>query len=615
MKRPRAEESANDDSRHHTVAPPPLVGASLTAFLTLPRTPQATNRHTSNGQVATLPANDASATGAAWGLHPALIARLAELGVASFFPVQRAVVPLLLRGDAGGNPVLGDVCVTAPTGSGKTLAYGLPLADAALRRAERSGGYPGLCALVIVPTRDLAAQVATVLSALVKPVLRVAVATGESPFPAETVALRTAAILVATPGRLVEHLDAEPGLLDVVSHVVIDEADRLLSEGFQAWPARLAVALGTGKGATVERIGGIGAWGDGGLGAALGAASRSTETRAPHTSTLGEPPSWLASAARQQLSVVGGCQHSMRPVIRKVVCSATLTNNPRKLASLNLHAPQYVSADGAGSLDAGGHDDESSSSGESIDASASDAADDAAATEGVAGAAADAKAAVAAAAPTRPSATAAVAAYALPSSLHQAYAVVGAGDKPAVLLQLLRALCSVVDSEKRDGGVMRVAALVFTNSVDAALKLAALVQSAAITSRAVVGLTSAATRAERQAVLARMAAGTVSVVVSSDMAARGLDVPGLAAVLHYDAPAQARTYVHRVGRTARAGAAGYSFALVTPGQMRHFKLMLAECRAERRILREAVDPRAVAEGAAEVTALVGALRGGGDSAS
>ena len=79
----------------------------------------------------------------------------------------------------------------------------------------------------------------------------------------------------------------------------------------------------------------------------------------------------------------------------------------------------------------------------------------------------------------------------------------------------------------------------------------------------------------------QLRAGEVDVVVSSDAAARGIDVPNLAAVVQYDAPAHLKTYVHRVGRTARAGQKGVSYALLRRQQVHHFKAMMGRIDNDR----------------------------------
>jgi superfamily II DNA/RNA helicase len=123
-------------------------------------------------------------------------------------------------------------------------------------------------------------------------------------------------------------------------------------------------------------------------------------------------------------------------------------------------------------------------------------------------------------------------------------------------------------------------ALVFTKS---AASTARLVRALELLAAAVPGapLSVAAYSSDlapgaRRAVLAAFRAGRVGVLACSDLVARGLDAPGVQAALSYDAPVDMRKYVHRAGRTARAGAAGQSWVLVEQQEARHFKAMLRD---------------------------------------
>lgn len=184
----------------------------------------------------------------AWGLAPQLRRVLAGQGVTQFFPIQRMVVPHLLRAQASADPSHCDVCIAAPTGSGKTLSYVLPVVAALQGRT-----VPRLRALVLVPTRDLVQQVLAVFQAYVAGTdLRVEAAMGHVPFHTESERLRGTGgargevcvdILVATPGRLVDHLDDTPGFtLEHLQFLVVDEADRLLSQSYQNWVYRVYAA-------------------------------------------------------------------------------------------------------------------------------------------------------------------------------------------------------------------------------------------------------------------------------------------------------------------------------------------------------------------------------------
>jgi len=165
-------------------------------------------------------------TFAALGLAPALLETLAGLGYEEPTPVQEAAIPPLLAGR--------DLLAEAPTGTGKTAAFALPilqrLAAGGLGRAEAGTAL----ALVLVPTRELAMQVAEavhrygrVLGARVLPVY------GGQPIGQQLRGLRRGLdVVVATPGRAVDHLTRGSLRLDKVEVVILDEADEMLDMGF-----------------------------------------------------------------------------------------------------------------------------------------------------------------------------------------------------------------------------------------------------------------------------------------------------------------------------------------------------------------------------------------------
>ena len=165
-------------------------------------------------------------TFSALGLAPALNDAAADRGFASPTPVQAAAIPAVLQGR--------DVRAAAHTGSGKTLAFVLPLLQrlaATPRSATRR-----VTVLVLVPTRELAAQVADVARDLA-PVLayppKVACLFGGVSINPQMMALRGGAdVVVATPGRLLDLVDHRALSLADVAALVLDEADRLLDAGF-----------------------------------------------------------------------------------------------------------------------------------------------------------------------------------------------------------------------------------------------------------------------------------------------------------------------------------------------------------------------------------------------
>jgi len=157
----------------------------------------------------------------ALGVPSDLASALAGEGIEEPFPVQKATIPDALAGR--------DICGMARTGSGKTLAFGVPLVD----RAERSRPrHP--TALVLVPTRELAAQVVRALVPLAKVRRRWVLGIwGGVPMGAQIRGLAKGAdIVVATPGRLIDLLDREEVSVAEVETVVLDEADLMVDMGF-----------------------------------------------------------------------------------------------------------------------------------------------------------------------------------------------------------------------------------------------------------------------------------------------------------------------------------------------------------------------------------------------
>ncbi len=155
------------------------------------------------------------------GVDDGLVRTLAEQGIVEAFPVQALTIPDAIDGH--------DVCGKAKTGSGKTLAFGLPM----LMRTPRS--EPGKPAsLVLVPTRELAVQVAAVLEPLAKgQSRRLGIIYGGADLDVQQRSLRRGVdVIVATPGRLIDFVDRGSVSLRAVSTLVVDEADRMADMGF-----------------------------------------------------------------------------------------------------------------------------------------------------------------------------------------------------------------------------------------------------------------------------------------------------------------------------------------------------------------------------------------------
>ena len=166
-----------------------------------------------------------SATFAALGVPPPLCATLARRGITAPFPIQAATLPDALAGR--------DVAGEAPTGSGKTLAFGLTIAARVAALPEPQPHRPW--ALVLVPTRELAAQVQRELDGLIDQRRSGAVAAiygGVGYGPQRKLLARGASAVVACPGRLEDLVTSGDVRLDRVELVVVDEADRMADMGF-----------------------------------------------------------------------------------------------------------------------------------------------------------------------------------------------------------------------------------------------------------------------------------------------------------------------------------------------------------------------------------------------
>ncbi|BBT17537.1 RNA helicase [Pseudomonas sp. 1D4] len=158
---------------------------------------------------------------AALGLHPNVLAAIAAVGYEEPSPIQAQSIPVILAGH--------DMIGQAQTGTGKTAAFALPI----LSRIDPAKREPQ--ALILAPTRELALQVATAFETYAKqmPGLNVVAVYGGAPMGPQLKALRQGAqVIVATPGRLCDHLRRDEKMLATVQQMVLDEADEMLKLGF-----------------------------------------------------------------------------------------------------------------------------------------------------------------------------------------------------------------------------------------------------------------------------------------------------------------------------------------------------------------------------------------------
>ena len=166
-----------------------------------------------------------------FGLPAQLAAALARMNYVTPTPIQEQAIPLALSGK--------DILGTAQTGTGKTAAFGIPLVAKLL-------GSPRGTALILTPTRELAAQVIEVMQQLLgqySPIKAALIIGGDS-MPQQVTALRQRPrIIVGTPGRINDHLERGTLMLHEASFLVLDEMDRMLDMGFETQIERIVKFL------------------------------------------------------------------------------------------------------------------------------------------------------------------------------------------------------------------------------------------------------------------------------------------------------------------------------------------------------------------------------------
>ena len=570
------------------------------------------------------------------------IAQLESKGWSDAFAVQAALLPLLLPHPYLTHLPPNDICVSAPTGSGKTLGYVLPIVEALRTRTDTK-----LRAVIVVPTRELVQQAQEVTAACAAGTrLRVATAVGNQNLAAEQQSLirkgrtydpegyqklmtkakkrihhqsdsdsefedfnntlATAAksamladvveilpdhvptytsavdILICTPGRLVEHMNSTVGFnLDDVEWLVIDEADRLLDQSFQEWVAKVVGAL--------DRI----------------------------------KPNPQRDIIDRELPFT--FQQKKDRYVRKVILSATMTRDISKLSALRLRRPSLVQVKSAaedgedaqivksslvGGVEVyelprtlGEHavpvgdgldkplyllqllktnilqgsgitppaavddsSDDSSSSDEDDDSSDSSdsSSDDSSSSDE-----SDSEGSESDDESDDSSSS---------SSSNSSSDSEDSSSNPSKTSSMTKS------SQTKPPPSANPMVLVFTGSTEEAARLHHLLTNLEPAYKPLTTLLTK-TSSNPTSKITSAAAGGPSIIISTDRASRGLDLPQLTHVVNYHMPRSVQTYVHRVGRTARAGRSGEAWTLFQENQGRWFWRDIARAAGSEKIAR------------------------------
>ena len=328
-----------------------------------------------------------------------------------------------------------------------------------------------------------------------------------------------------------DHLDSTPGFtLQHLKFLIIDEADRLVNQPYQNWLGRVLNSCDGSECINSSPL--------------QVAPDKMTYVIDPITHR--NAGSGLAKAISEEkdssseVGLVSGVFGRNVP-LRKMLFSATLTQDPQKLSRLGLSNPKHYDANFLKTSQL-----EDTDNGAGVKAGS----------------------------------------YFVPEGLSERMVECTAEQKPLVLLALL------LDEEKKhfesrngneDGGRGSVnLSVVFTSSVDSTHRLARLLQLLWEAgdfgqSSAIAEFSSSINAKQRAAILKRCRSSDtkkkISVLVCSDGLARGMDLPSVSAVLNYDVPSFAKTYIHRCGRTARAGREGLAISVLKGGQVSKFRKM------------------------------------------
>lgn len=408
------------------------------------------------------------------GLSPQVLSSLRNLKFTTPTPIQRAAVPDILAGH--------DLIGKASTGSGKTLAFGIPILERFINKTMHQKPRDGPVALILSPTRELAHQLRDHLTALCSggtfegPL--VACITGGLSLQKQQRLLEKADIVIGTPGRLWEIMSSGQGLVTKfmgISFLVLDEADRLLSQGHFKELENILAAIDREE-----------------------EASSDDESLSKKGSSRKERQTLVFSATfekslHQRLTGKANYQRSQADHSESV---------DYLLQKLNFREdePKFIDVNPASQMATG---------------------------------------------------------------LKEGIVECDAMEKDLYLYSTL-----LLQLNKHT--------LVFTNSISSVRRLTPLLTNLNVSA---LPLHSEMAQKARLRSVERFTASKTSVLIATDVAARGLDIPGIDAVIHYHVPRAADAYVHRSGRTARAGQEGTSILLCAPEEVNGVRRLVAKVHA------------------------------------
>jgi ATP-dependent RNA helicase DDX51/DBP6 len=466
------------------------------------------------------------------GISAKVLKNLEKRGFTKAFSIQTALVPLVLPGIAKHR---GDICVSAPTGSGKTLAYAIPLVELLKQK-----GMTRLRAIVVVPTRELVQQVTRELEGLASGTgVKVGAASGSTPLAQEQKQIVRIGRLfdpeAAAAMRETAKQEFRTGFYrydPIMKNMLPDHVPHFSSavDILVCTPGRLVDHIESTRGFSLEDIEYL----------VIDEADRLLDESFQEWAEVllsglrGPEPETDPTKFKSML-------YKSERIVQKIILSATMTRDVGRLAALQLENPTLVAVS------------QSNSEGNAQEMD-------------------------------------------LPSSLHEVAIPVGDGSKkPLYLLAMLNSILQPANeaensdseedvmeevtnaapaqspstgptSQPRSGnsGARRI--LVFTNNNEDAMRLRHILLAMDPELAEQVGTLTKMSAKEGRKALSRFKSGRTPVLIATDRASRGLDVPDLSDVVGYDAPRDLTTYVHRAGRTARAGRPGTAWSLYTEAE-------------------------------------------------